>query len=267
MIDPISTFADAMTIVTAMLAAELGCRPGSITDDRVHLVEHPAVRARNPLARPYPRRQPAFAAASAGSGAIVAAGRAILPEVESTFKSAGRDQVFEPQRLAAVAALLRPHHMTVVGPYLRLVSTPETLQDRRPPAGYAVEVEHRPGENRLSSLHPERWPNAISRRQTIATEAIALARHDGHVVGVAGTRADSPRLWQIGIDVDIAHRGRGIGAALTAGLARFILDLGNAAWYGVAPANVASVNTAIAAGFRLAWIEAYAYPATDGAPP
>lgn len=266
-IDPVSDFADAMTLVAAMLAAEQGCRPAQITDDRVHIVEHPAVRARNPLVRPYPRREPAFALVSVGSGVVVSAGRAILTEVESIFEGAGRDQAFEPVRLAAVATLLRPHQMTVVGPYIRLLCSADTLRDRRLPAGYSIEVRQRPDLDSIILLRPERWPNAISRRRAITTEALAIARCDGHIVGVASTRVDAPRLWQIGIDVDIAHRGRGIGAALTSAISRFILDLGNAAWYGVAPVNIASVNTALAAGFRPAWVEAYGYPVADGAPP
>jgi ribosomal protein S18 acetylase RimI-like enzyme len=203
---------------------------------------------------------------SVGSGAVVSAGRSILPAVERIFDGVDRDQVFEPERLAAVAALLRPHRLSVVGPYLRLLSTTESTRDRTPPDAYAIRIEPRPTDSRLEDLDPARWPNAISRRRAIATEAVAITDFGTRVVGVASTRADSPRLWQIGIDVDVAHRGRGVGAALTSALARFIHDQGNAAWYGVAPANVASVNTAIAAGFRLAWVEAYAYPTATDAP-
>ncbi|MGE0544137.1 MAG: GNAT family N-acetyltransferase [Dehalococcoidia bacterium] len=259
-IDPVTTFAGAMRLVAAMLAAEQGCPPDQITDDRVHLGEHPAGARRHRLARPYPRRDPAFAAVSVGSGAVVSAGRDILPDVRAIFAGAERDQVFEPERLAAIAALLRPHQLTVVGPYLRFLCTPTIHRHRPPPAGYLIGLELRPDDRRLDSLDPDRWPNAISRRRPITTEAAVVAELAGQVVGVATARADSPRLWQIGIDVAEPHRGRGLGAALTSALARFIIDNGNAAWYGVAPANVASVNTALASGFRYAWVEAYAYP-------
>jgi RimJ/RimL family protein N-acetyltransferase len=252
-----------MRLVAAMLAAEQGCLPEQIIDAHAYVVEHPAGANRDPLARPYPRRVPSFAAVSIGSGAVLSAGRVILPEVRSIFAGVDRDQVFEPERLASVAALLRPHGLTVVGPYLRFLCAPDTYRRRPPPSGYDIHLEPGPREDRLESLEPARWPNAISRRRTITTEAVAIAQCDGRVVGVANTRADSPRLWQIGIDVDAAHRGRGIGAALTSALARFILESGNAAWYGVAPANIASVNTALGAGFRIAWVEAYAYPITS----
>ena len=264
---PVTTFAEAMRLVVDMLAAEQGCPPEQIVDDRVHVVENQISAARHPLTRPYPRREPAFAAVSVGAGAVLSAARAILPDVRAIFQDADRDQVFEPERLAAVAALLRPHGLTVLGPYLRLLCAPDTHLHRPPPTGYTVHVEPRPSDPRLEALEPVRWPNAISRRRPITTEAAAIAEHDGEVVGVATCRADSPRLWQIGIDVAEPHRGHGIGAALTSALARFILDSGNAAWYGVAPANVASINTALASGFRFAWVEAYAYPITNTASP
>jgi GNAT superfamily N-acetyltransferase len=265
--EPITTLAGARRCVVEMLAAEQGCLPDQLSDGRVHLTEHQTGAGRHPLVRPYPRREPAFAAVSVGAGAVVTADRAILPDVRSIFHSVDRDQVFEPERLAAVAALLRPHDLTVVGPFLRLLCAPETYRDRLPPPGYTVRVEPRPDDDRLDGLEPARWPNAISRRRPITTEAVAIAEHDGAVVGVASTRADSPRLWQIGIDVAAAHQGHGIGAALTSALARFILDTGNAAWYGVAPANVASINTAIATGFRFGWVDAYAYPAPPNPSP
>jgi len=195
---------------------------------------------------------------------VLSAGAEIMPDVRSIFAGADRDQVFAAERLAAVTALIRPFGLTVAGPYLRLLCTRDTHRERQSPPGYTVHLEIRPDDKRLDDLDPARRPNAISRRRVIRTEAAAVATRDGTVVGVATVNADSPHLWQIGIDVDDGHRARGVGAALTAALARHALGAGSVPWYGVAPANIASINTALAAGFRLGWVEAYAYPAFRG---
>ena len=60
---------------------------------------------------------------------------------------------------------------------------------------------------------------------------------------------DSDTLWQIGIDVHLEHRGRGLGAALTSQAARAVLDEGRVPYYGSSINNIASRRTAQAAGF------------------
>jgi predicted GNAT family acetyltransferase len=61
----------------------------------------------------------------------------------------------------------------------------------------------------------------------------------------------------MGIDVAESQRGQGVGAALTSALAQEALRAGRVPFYSVTPSNIASVATALAAGFRLGCIEAY----------
>ena len=74
----------------------------------------------------------------------------------------------------------------------------------------------------------------------------------------------SPDVWQIGIDVAAPYRGRGIAPALVVALARAAFDAGFTIFYGVAPANLASVRTALAAGFVPTWLEVFSIAEPPG---
>lgn len=55
----------------------------------------------------------------------------------------------------------------------------------------------------------------------------AIAEHEGKIVGVfCGASADSPFMWQLGIDVTPEHQGRGLAPALTSTVAEAVLDKG-----------------------------------------
>lgn len=257
------SYADALRAVVETLAAEQGCTPQEITDGQVHIRERPSPSLARPLMRRYPRRDPAFAAVSLGTGAVIAASASLLSRVEEVFRNADRDQVFEPSRLSAINALLEGHGLVVYGPYFRLLCCPDTFRDTIAPPGFRIVIEEDPTDERLEQLQPERWPHAISPRRGArlrTNRALATVEHTGEVVGVATMSDDTERLWQIGIDVASSFRGRGLGAALTAALARHALERNTFPWYGVAPANLPSINTALSAGFRLAWVEAFTYP-------
>lgn len=62
-------------------------------------------------------------------------------------------------------------------------------------------------------------------------------------------------MWQNGVDVLPEYRPKGIAAALTARLAREILERGKVPFYCAAWSNIKSVRNAIKSGFRPAWVE------------
>jgi GNAT superfamily N-acetyltransferase len=65
--------------------------------------------------------------------------------------------------------------------------------------------------------------------------------------GVAGR-------WEVAVEVDPAHRGRGLGRALAAG-ARHLVPDGAPLWAQITPGNAASVRAFLAAGYRPAGAE------------
>jgi GNAT superfamily N-acetyltransferase len=65
--------------------------------------------------------------------------------------------------------------------------------------------------------------------------------------------------WEAAIEVDPAHRGRGLGRAL-ARAARHLLPEDRPVWAQVSPGNAASVRTFLAAGYRPVGAEALLVP-------
>jgi hypothetical protein len=256
------TYSEARDAVLAAVAAECGCPPEALTTPGVRFVERPDQRPSYPLARRYPPRVPSVLAVSFGAGTVVAASPTVLPDIAASLRDAARDDIFDATRLAAISGILQSRAMQMAGPFPKLLCGADTLRDRSCPAGYRITLDHQPSESVLAQLDPARWPNTGSRLPDPNRPAMLLARawHDDTLVGAATAGADSDLLWQIGIDVTPEAQGLGIGAALTATLARATLGAGRVPWYSVAASNLVSFRTALAAGFRFAWIEAYSVP-------
>lgn len=80
-------------------------------------------------------------------------------------------------------------------------------------------------------------------------------------VAVAGAQRDGKYLWQIGVDVLEAYRGRGYGKRLVRQLALKLLKEDKLPFYGVRQGNIISKRTAAAAGFEPAFSEVHVCPA------
>ena len=112
----------------------------------------------------------------------------------------------------------------------------------------------------------EEFSNALCDRfRPERPDVLAVAALDGEeIMGMAGCSADTPELWQIGIDVLPRYRGRGIGKTLVALLRNEALRRGALPYYGTSLSNIASWRVALASGFLPAWVEAEARKAEDG---
>ncbi|GLX01646.1 N-acetyltransferase [Microtetraspora sp. NBRC 16547] len=90
------------------------------------------------------------------------------------------------------------------------------------------------------------------RRAERHRDGVRVWRADGGIVllgrGVAGR-------WEIAVEVDPGHRGRGLGTRL-ARAGRHLLGEGRVVWAQIAPGNAASVRTFLAAGFTPVGAEA-----------
>ena len=86
------------------------------------------------------------------------------------------------------------------------------------------------------------------------------AMKDGQILGMAGASADSPHLWQIGINVLPEARGQGIAALLVQLLAADVLAAGRLPFYGTSVSHLASQRVALRAGFLPSWFELVAAP-------
>lgn len=101
------------------------------------------------------------------------------------------------------------------------------------------------------------YPNALC-EQFIPErpDILAVAAMNGtEIMGMAGCSADTPLLWQIGIDVREEYQGRGIGTQLVFLLKEEIIARGKMPYYGSSLSNIHSWRIALNCGFRPAWVE------------
>ena len=101
------------------------------------------------------------------------------------------------------------------------------------------------------------FPNAIcSEFKPERPDVLAVLALDGEkIMGMAGCSADSPELWQIGIDVLPEYRKRGIGTTLVKLLRNETFRRGAIPYYGTSLSNLSSWKIALASGFKPAWVE------------
>ena len=81
------------------------------------------------------------------------------------------------------------------------------------------------------------------------------ALRGGKILGMAGASADSPLMWQIGINVLPEARGQGVAAMLVSLLRNDVLAAGRLPYYGTSVSHLESQRVALRAGFLPAWFE------------
>jgi hypothetical protein len=199
---------------------------------------------------------PAFQAVTTGEGSVVCASPQWLDVVRQEYKGADRDGLFDQARLSAVNTIANMHEAMLFGPFPRFVGIPDAVKLIPVPSGYRSEISDPSVAEDLDSEH---WSHAVGRRtgELRPLQAVALTWQDDRLAGVATLTEDSERLWQIGIDVDTRDRGVGIGAMMTAAIGLEALSNDALPYYGTTAANVTSMRTALSAGFRPGWVEAF----------
>jgi GNAT superfamily N-acetyltransferase len=120
------------------------------------------------------------------------------------------------------------------------------------PKAYDVLLVAPPGGDPVPGLepvtgadHPRRW-----RAEHYRDDVRSWAVPGGLLVlgrGLAGR-------WEVSVEVDPVHRGRGLGRRLVAA-APALVGSGDPLWAQVAPANVASLRAFLAAGYRVVGAE------------
>ena len=94
-----------------------------------------------------------------------------------------------------------------------------------------------------------------------APDMLAVAAmKEGRLLGMAGASADSPHMWQIGVNVLPEAQSQGLATMLVKHLAHDVLATGRLPFYGTSISHLASQRVALASGFLPAWFELVASP-------
>ncbi len=198
--------------------------------------------------------------ATFGAGAVISADERLHPWLREWTKGKRGFWLFEQHNYLELDRLLRgygykmalTHHMFTPTTEIAAVETGF-------PVRWLEQGDIPPFYGR------EEFSNALCDRfRPERPDVLAVAALDGEeIMGMAGCSADTPELWQIGIDVLPRYRGRGIGKTLVALLRNEALRRGALPYYGTSLSNIASWRVALASGFLPTWVEAEAREAED----
>ncbi len=238
----------ARRIVMEQLAAECNCAPGDFEKDE-NVITLPGFDDRR---RKFSDRPFFFRMTTTGGNAVISADGRLHDWLHEYTKSKAGHWLFEhtglreiDRRLALYGKeLYSTHHMFLPG------------GDSEPPP---LKTQIRWYEQ--EEIHPfygsGEFPNAFAKKYTPERPDMlgVAALEQGAIIGMAGCSADTPLLWQIGIDVMPACRGRGIGTALVSLLKAEILARGKVPYYGASLSNIYSWRIALKCGFYPAWID------------
>lgn len=239
------------------LALELNCAPEDFSGEEI-IITGPVLHENR---RKFSDQPFFLQMATFGAGAVISADERLHPRLREWAKGKRGFWLFEQHNYLELDRLLRgygykmalTHHMFTPTTEIAAVETGF-------PVRWLEQGDIPPFYGR------EEFSNALCDRfRPERPDVLAVAALDGEeIMGMAGCSADTPELWQIGIDVLPRYRGRGIGKTLVALLRNEALRRGALPYYGTSLSNIASWRVALASGFLPAWVEAEARKAEDG---
>lgn len=239
------------------LALELNCAPEDFSGEEI-IITGPVLHENR---RMFSDRPFFLQMATFGAGAVISADERLHPRLREWAKGKRGFWLFEQHNYLELDRLLRGYGYKMALTHHMFLPKPELIPAE---AGFPVRWLEQ------GDIPPfygrEEFSNALCDRfRPERPDVLAVAALDGEeIMGMAGCSADTPELWQIGIDVLPRYRGRGIGKTLVALLRNEALRRGALPYYGTSLSNIASWRVALASGFLPAWVEAEARKAEDG---
>lgn len=239
------------------LALELNCAPEDFSGEEI-IITGPVLHENR---RMFSDRPFFLQMATFGAGAVISADERLHPRLREWAKGKRGFWLFEQHNYLELDRLLRGYGYKMALTHHMFTPTTEIA---------AVETGFPVRWMEQGDIPPfygrEEFSNALCDRfRPERPDVLAVAALDGEeIMGMAGCSADTPELWQIGIDVLPRYRGRGIGKTLVALLRNEALRRGTLPYYGTSLSNIASWRVALASGFLPAWVEAEARKAEDG---
>jgi RimJ/RimL family protein N-acetyltransferase len=208
--------------------------------------------------------------ATFGKGTVISADESIHPWLTEWVKGKQGMWLFEQHNYFELECELRKHgykmalthHMFMPVP----ISCVEARSDVEKQAMSFVESGYNIKWLEQKDIAPfygnENFPNAICDKfKPERPDVLCVVAMDGDkIMGMAGCSADTPQLWQIGIDVLPEYRGRGVAKTLVTLLKNETFRRGAIPYYGTSLSNLASWKTALECGFRPLWVEAESQP-------
>ena len=239
--------------LTHQLALDFCCSEDAVSDRYNHFTNYQPLPGRRRFER---TERDCFLKIAVYGGKLLVTGREdIVSELERRYWNTGGAWFFEYPTMRELDGLFHEYGYTLHTMHPFYIADKKSELPDDPGRDYtcvryeAVEIEQFRGDERFDEAF------AFSPCAPDVLAYAAVRKSDGAILGMAGASADSPFLWQIGINVIPEARGRGVACDLVARLKNEILDLGYLPYYGMSVSHTASQNVALNAGFRPAWVE------------
>lgn len=193
-----------------------------------------------------------FRMASMGNNAVISADRPLHPWLREFIRNRVGHHLFEHPYLMELETQLKRYGETLGQSHHMFLPHAETQVPELTVPVKWLEQEAIP------PFYVERlFPNALGEAYyPKRPDVLAVCAYDGDtIMGMAGCSADTPLMWQVGVDVMTGYRGCGIGSYLISLLKIEIMRQGKIPYYGTSLSNLHSQNIAVNCGFYPAWIE------------
>ena len=234
------------------LARDFCCSAEEVTDDSHHFT----VFSPHPDRRRYMEIRPCILKIAVVNGKLLFTGQEdVISRCRELYQDANALWFMEAPNLARLNA-----ELSAYGAQIRH-ARPFYISDTAAPVDtrdFAI-VRYTP-ETIAQFQGDDRFSDAYGFCQDAPDMLGVAAVKDGVILGMAGASADSPHLWQIGINVLPHARGRGIAAMLVRLLRNDVLAAGRLPYYGTSISHLESQRVALHSGFLPAWFELVAAP-------
>jgi len=193
-----------------------------------------------------------FQMATFGDNAVITADECIHEWLKEYTKDKKGHWLFEHNNLVKIDEKLKEHNKKLYHTHHMFLSYKETT-----PKDINIKTEWFEKEAIHQFYETKMFPNALcTKYNPKRPDVLAVAAYDGDkIIGMAGCSADTPLLWQVGIDVNENYRGRGIGTYLVTLIKNETEKRGKIPFYGTSLSNLHSWGIALNSGFSPVWVE------------
>ena len=239
---------ELLDIIKGQLSIEYNCSVNdfSLSDNIV------TTQKNSPQRRQYFDGTFFFQMVTFGDNVIISADECIHEWLNEYVKDKKGHWIFEHNNLLKIEQKLNEYNKNLSQTHHMFLSFKGIIQK-----DIDVKIKWFENENIHQFYDLKMFPNAIAKKHNPKRpDVLAVAAYNGNdIIAMAGCSADTPLLWQIGVDVNEKFSGKGIGTYLVTLLKNEIENRGKIPFYGTSLSNLYSWGVALNSGFSPVWIE------------
>jgi len=237
-----------MDIVKKQIAAEYNCTVNDLSSSNNTVTVSKDVEER----RRFINGRFFFQMVTFGDNAVITANESIHDWLKEHVKNIKGHMLFEYNNLLEIEKKLNDYNKKLYHTHHMFLSNKDIL-----PKVFNYKIKWFENEEIHPFYETKMFPNAFcTKYNPKRPDVLAVAAYDENkIIGMAGCSADTPLLWQIGIDVNKEYCGKGIGTYLVTLIKNEIEKRGKIPYYGTSLSNLYSWGIALNSGFTPVWVE------------